>query len=345
QEQSLTHPAHVVVGTPGRVLQLLQRGSLILDGVRTLVLDEADRMLDMGFIDQIDAIVRHVPRERQTLCFSATLPEGVRALAAAVLATPEHITVDRQHAPGVISHAFLGAAESDKGRATLTLLAQHPLESAIIFCNTKAQCRAVYAALNAAGVHSLAFHGDLDQADRTLVMVRFANQSCRVLVATDVAARGLDIQGLDAVINYDLPFEPQTYVHRVGRTGRAGATGHAFSLVTPGQGARVQAICEVLGADHQTTPAPLDIDGPSPALAPPMVTLSISGGRKAKISAGDVLGALTAKGGVAGQDVGQIDRMEQVTFVAVKRAAAEAALRILRSTPIKGRRFRVARHG
>ncbi len=343
QAKSLQHPAQVVVGTPGRLLKHLTQGNLHLDALRCLVLDEADRMLDLGFIEPIRALLDFCPATRQTLCFSATLPDAVQALSAQIQRDPTAVRVDTHH-QAAIEHHFLSVTEDDKPLATLALLARERPASTLIFCNTKAQVRALCAELNDAGVHASAFHGDLDQRDRSLAVARFANQSCTVLVATDVAARGLDIDSLAAVINYDLPFKADTYVHRAGRTGRAGATGQAFTWVTPAQAPRLAAIEAALQRPCPLETAALHGGEALPDLAPPMITLSISGGRKQKLSAGDILGAITGDGELTGADVGQITRLDHLSFVAVRRAVARAALQRLQARPIKGRRYRAQWH-
>lgn len=339
QELSLKHQAHVAIGTPGRVLKLLQREALILDEVKTVVLDEADRMLEMGFIDQVSDILDYAPRKRQTLCFSATFPDDIKRFTKSMLKNPKEITVESHHDTAVISQTFYEIPAKDKAKATIEILAKHNPESTIIFCNTKDQCRRVRAELNKAGLHSLALHGDLDQKERTVALIRFANSSSKVLVATDVAARGIDIDDLAAVINYDLPFESETYVHRVGRTGRAGKEGLAVSLMVPGEEFRIEGINENMGTNFAAIPSKFQYGTNHPELEPPMVTISINGGRKNKISAGDILGALTSKGGIQGSDVGKIDRLDYLTFVAVKREVAKKALKIVETTPVKGKRF------
>ena len=340
QEQSLSHEAHIVVGTPGRILKLLERKSLILNEVKMLVLDEADRMLDMGFIDQIANIIRYAPKKRQTLCFSATFPDEIIKLSRSFLKNPEEIRVDTQHDEAVITQHFYKIPKADKCKAALALLLKYKPESALIFCNTKDECRRVGQKLNKAGLHSLALHGDLEQKERTEVLIRFSNGSSRVLVATDVAARGLDINNLGAVINYDLPFETETYVHRIGRTGRAGKEGLAFSLMVPGEEFRLNEINKFTKSDFSAELPDLKYSNDCSGLEPLMVTLSINGGRRNEISAGDILGALTSKDGISGSDVGKIDRLDYLTFVAVKREAADKAFKLLSSKPIKGSRFR-----
>ena len=341
QEHSLSHEAHIVVGTPGRILKLLERGSLVLKEVKTVVLDEADQMLDMGFIEQISDIIDYAPKNRQTLCFSATFPDEIKKLSRLILNNPVEIAVDTSHDSNVITHHFYQILKAQRTNAVLSLLASHRPDSTLIFCNTKDTCRRVKSDLNKAGLHALALHGDLEQKERTEVLIRFSNGSSNILVATDVAARGLDIDDLGAVINYELPFETETYVHRTGRTGRAGREGLAFSMVVPGEEFRVDQINKFMDGDFEIEDKDFEVDPKKPDLDPLMITLSINGGRKNKISAGDILGALTSKEGINGSAVGKIDRLDFLTFVAVKRDSADKAQRVLEDGHVKGRRFKV----
>lgn len=344
QELSLRHQAHVVIGTPGRVLKLLQRGSLQLDELGALVLDEADRMLDMGFAEQLENILQFVPSTRQTLCFSATFPPAVRRLTRTLLNTPVEIAVETQHEPAAIEQHFFAVAAAAKSETMIALLDRHRPPSTIVFCNTKDQCRAVTLQLSQAGYRALALHGDLEQKERTEILIQFANGSGPVLVATDVAARGIDIVDLGAVMNFDLPFVAETYVHRVGRTGRAGRSGLSLSLVLPNEEFRVQEIGTAMGQRFRTQTAAFPTAPPTAPPPPAMVTLSINGGRRQKIGAGDILGALTAGPGIDADDIGKIDRLDSLTFVAVKRQVASAALAVLQDAPIKGRRFLARRN-
>ncbi len=344
QELSLKHQAHIVVGTPGRILKLLERGSLIVDGLKTLVLDEADRMLDMGFMEEIQRIFSFLPSRRQTLCFSATFPEEVRELGRAFMKEPREITVESLHHPEVISQQFFEVLPSEKIPAVSGILGNLKPDSVLIFCNTKDSCRKTEEQLNKLGYHCLALHGDLDQSERTEVLIRFSNRSSRILVATDVAARGLDIDSIGVVINFDMPFESETYVHRIGRTGRAGKEGSACSLIRPREMARLDSINEFLDSDYSAEkPEYLteSMDSAAAGMQPEMVTLSINGGRKHKISAGDLLGALTSSSGINGKDVGKIDRLDTVTFVAVKRRVKARAIGVLENGKIKGRGYKV----
>ncbi len=344
QELSLKHQAHIVVGTPGRILKLLERGSLIVGGLKTLVLDEADRMLDMGFMEEIQSIFSFLPSRRQTLCFSATFPEEVRELGRDFMKKPREITVESLHRPEVITQRFLEVLPGEKISAVSGLLAYLKPDSVLIFCNTKDSCRKTEAQLNKLGYQVLALHGDLDQSERTEVLIRFSNGSSRILVATDVAARGLDIDSIGVVINFDMPFESETYVHRIGRTGRAGKEGSAYSLIRPLEIFRLKAINEFLESDYSAEKPVFNSDSLSSSVTgmqPGMITLSINGGRKNKISAGDLLGALTSSGGIDGKDVGKIDRLDTVTFVAVKRSLKERAVGVLGKGKIKGRHYKV----
>ncbi len=339
---SLSHGAHIVVGTPGRVLDHLDRASLALDALATLVLDEADRMLDMGFADEIKQVLKHCPAQRQTLMFSATYPEGVQALATRFMRQPQTVTIKETHAPEQIRQLFIEVTETQRLHAVSLLLKHHRPVSTLAFCNTKQQCRDLVAVLQAQGISALELHGDLDQRDRDQVLVRFANRSCSVLVATDVAARGLDIAQLEAVINVDISPEVEVHTHRVGRTGRAGESGLAVSLASMDEMGRVGNIEHAQGRAFEWLPlAVLQAAEDAPPPLPPMVTLQILGGRKEKIRAGDVLGALTKDLGLDGAQIGKISINEFSTYVAVAREIAPQALRGLSAGKVKGRSVKV----
>ncbi len=343
QIASLRHGAHVVVGTPGRVAKHVRDGRMVLNRVRTLVLDEADRMLDMGFADEVLDLVAGCPTPRQTLLFSATLGGDVRRVSAAIQSDPVAVSVGRRDAPQIVQRFVEIEAEDREHTLAAWLAAQRPA-SALLFCNTKLGCVAVAKGLRARGIDALALHGDLEQPDRERTLVRFANGSATVLVATDVAARGLDLTALAAVVNVELPFDPEVYVHRIGRTGRAGESGLALSLVTPEELPRLHAIeaCAGITAVLERAPEADDDPGERP-LAAPRVTLCIASGRRDKLRPGDVLGACTSPGGVAGAAIGKIDVGDRSTYVAVDRAQAAALLAHLQRTPIKGHRRHVTR--
>ena len=344
QRASLEHGAHIVVGTPGRIMDHLERGYLTLEGLNTLVLDEADRMLDMGFFDDIATVVKQTPKERQTLLFSATYPEGIEKLARQFMREPQHIKVAAPLAENTIEQRFYEVTRSNRLLAVAQLLLHFRPVSTLAFCNTKQQCKDLVTYLQEQGFNALALYGELEQRERDQVLAQFANRSCSVLVATDLASRGLDINQLEAVINVDITPDPEVHVHRIGRTGRAGAAGLALSLVSMNEMGAVGKI-----EQYQNSPStwyPLDGLAPSSshALVPPMRTLQILGGRKEKIRPGDVMGALTStEGGPAytREQIGKIQVTEFCTFVAVEYALAEAACNKLNQGRVKGKAVKV----
>ncbi|MEY4726622.1 MAG: ATP-dependent helicase DbpA [Pseudomonadota bacterium] len=341
QTQSLEHGAHVVVGTPGRIMDHLERGSLSLQGLKMLVLDEADRMLDMGFFDDIAKVARQCPQDRQTLLFSATYPEGIAKLASQFMREPQTVKVQAQHDAQKIKQIFYEVSHSERLHAVSQLLNHFRPESTLAFCNTKQQCRDLVAVLQAQGFSALALFGELEQRERDQVLVQFANRSCSVLVATDVAARGLDVANLEAVINVDVTPDPEVHIHRIGRTGRGDAEGLALSLVSMDEMGYVGRI-ELL-QNRESTWAPLSSLTPAAGgtLQPPMATLQIVGGRKEKIRAGDVLGALTGEAGFAKEQVGKINVNEFSTYVAVARSIAREAVQRLSAGRVKGKTVKV----
>jgi len=337
QVASLEHGAHIIVGTPGRISDHLQRETLTLEALNTLVLDEADRMLDMGFYDDIAAIAKYCPRERQTLLFSATFPEGIIGLSKRFLRTPKEVKLPEQRAPTSIRQRFYEIPDSERLATVGKLLNHFRPVSTIAFCNTKQQCHALAEVLHEQGFQALELHGDLEQRDRDQVLVQFANRSCSVLVATDVAARGLDIAQLEAVINVDVTPDPEVHIHRIGRTGRMDEAGWALNLVSGNEMGRVAGLEKAQGAPAKWHPvSELQPTGSGPLLAP-MVTLQILGGRKDKIRPGDVLGALTGEAGFTAAQIGKIQVTDQSTYVAVERAIGRDALRKLNAGKLKGK--------
>ena len=345
QVNSLAQPPHVVVGTPGRILAHLRRESLQTHALQTLVLDEADRMLDMGFIDDIEAIVACLPAARQTLLFSATWPEAIRNVSAQLQQAPQEITATAASQPLRISQVFHKVEDAEKLGALERVLAdtqqrRKAFTQALVFCNRRDEVDRVCAFLNQRGVSALALHGDREQRERDEVLLRFANGSCAVLVATDVAARGLDIAALPLVVSLDLARDIDTHTHRIGRTGRAGEAGRAVSLCTPRELERAERIAAAGGFRLSWSRWP---QAQAAARAqPPMATLVIQGGRRDKLRPGDILGALTGDGGLAGDEVGKIEITPVRSYVAIARGRALPARDRLRQAGIKKRRFRVA---
>ncbi|GAB3473620.1 ATP-dependent RNA helicase DbpA [Azotobacter salinestris] len=338
---SLEHGAHVIVGTPGRVQEHLKKGTLTLSGLNTLVLDEADRMLDMGFYDSIAEILGQTPARRQTLLFSATYPAGIEQLAAAFMKSPRRVEVESLHDDAQIEQRFYEIDPRQRLDAVVRLLGHFRPQSCVAFCHTRQQCQELAERLQAQGICAQALHGDLEQRERDQVLAMFANRSLSVLVATDVAARGLDIAGLEAVINVELARDPEVHIHRIGRSGRAGEKGLALSLVAPAEAGRAQAI-----EDLQRSPLnwceldSLEARSGEPLL-PPMTTLCIGAGRKDKLRPGDILGALTGEAGISGARVGKIAIFDFQAFVAVERGIAKQALKRLNEGRIKGRSLKV----
>ncbi len=338
---SLEHGVHIVVGTPGRLQEHLRKRSLRLSNLKILVLDEADRMLDMGFEEVITDVISYAPTHRQTLLFSATYSDPIRVISQQFQFKPISVSIDSNHQEGTIEQHFYQIEKAQRLNALGYLLSYHRPESSVVFCNTKRECQDIKNALDNCGFSVQALHGDLEQKHRDQVLVRFSNKSCSILVATDVAARGLDIKELQAVINYDLPWDPEIYVHRIGRTGRAGKKGLALSLCTEAELNRVTAI-----EDYQETKVQWDEVAPfqmnyQARFEPPMATLWINGGRKDKVRPGDILGALTGESGISGSEVGQIDIFDNHAYVAIKQDSADKALACLNKGKIKGRNFMV----
>jgi len=349
QIASLEHGAHIVVGTPGRIRDHLGRATLDLSKVQTLVLDEADRMTDMGFYDEIAGIVSACPKRRQTLLFSATYPDDIRTATALFLNDAVEVSVEATHTTGQIEQRFYEVGFDERDEVVGKLLGHFRPVSALAFCNTKVHCRELADSLRAQGFSALALYGELEQRERDEILVLFANRSCSVLVATDVAARGLDIANLEAVINVDVSKDTEVHVHRIGRTGRAGENGLALSLCAPNEKKWVRLIEQYQGVPvswHTLDELATDTLDAEPA---PMVTLVIMGGKKDKLRPGDVLGALTGDAGLTKEQVGKINVFEFMTYVALDRHIAEQAYQRLAAGnalgadfgAIKGRNFKM----
>lgn len=339
QRDSLVHAPHIIVATPGRLLDHLQKGTVSLDALKTLVLDEADRMLDMGFSDAIVEILGFAPAQRQTLLFSATWPEGIAAISTRFQREPLNIEIDSVDALPAVEQQFFEASRRQKIPLLMSLLSAHQPASCVVFCNTKKDCQEVCDALNEQRQSALALHGDMEQRDRDQTLVRFANGSSRVLVATDVAARGLDIKSLEMVINFELSWDPEVHVHRIGRTARAGESGLAISLCAPEEAQRAAILSEMLA---------LSLDWKEPVISSSvkplqaeMATLCIDGGKKAKMRPGDILGALTGDMGLDGADIGKIVMHPMHAYVAVRQSVANKAFKQLQQGKIKGKACRV----
>lgn len=339
---SLEHGAHIIVGTPGRLQDHLNKGYLDLQHVNVLVLDEADRMLEMGFQDAIDAIIEHIPKQRQTLLFSATYPEQIQKISRRIMNNPQQVTVAATHDNNTIEQSFYQVQNHQERMIALRLLLNHHQpESSVVFCNTRREVQEVAEELNNRGYSAIALHGDLEQKDRDQALIRFSNRSTRILVATDVAARGLDIDNLSAVFNFHVAHDQEVHVHRIGRTGRAGSKGLAFTFYSDKDDFKIKLLEDYL--DRNITPrelphvALLDITPPQSE----MITMRIEGGKKQKIRPGDIVGALTGQDGITGDQVGKIYLSDNWSYVAVQRDLLKVAFKKLSEGKLKGKKFRV----
>jgi ATP-independent RNA helicase DbpA len=346
QLASLTHDPHIVVGTPGRIQEHLKRSSLHGGGIKVLVLDEADRMLDMGFSEAIDDIVGRISKHHQTLLFSATYAEEIRQVSKRLQRDPVEVTVETPHEETTIEQRFHEVEPAQKLDALAQLLAKGTLrdeqaQHALVFCNMRKDVDAVAEELDKRGFSALALHGDMEQRDRDEVLVQFANRSCAVLVATDVAARGLDIVALPLVVSFDIAHDLDTHTHRVGRTGRAGENGLAITLVTPRERPKATNIEQQLGQPLPWHPLRVAPSRGKQLNLAPMKTVVIDAGRQDKLRPGDILGALTGDAGLDAKDIGKIDVFATRAYVAIRRDLANKALERLRAGKIKGRNFRV----
>lgn len=340
QRDSLVHAPHIVVGTPGRILDHLKRDNLDLSPLQTLVLDEADRMLEMGFRDDMEAIIGFTPEARQTLLFSATWPDTIASLSQRFQRDALAVATEDKAELPAIEQQFIEASANERGNLLSAMLSQEQPASCVVFCNTKRECDDIAAALNDRQISALALHGDLEQRDRERVLIRFANGSIRVLIATDVAARGLDIKSLALVVNFQLAWDPEVHIHRIGRTGRAGEKGMAVSFVAPDEMARANALEEYLSQKLNWVSASSLKGKSAQPLPATMMTLCIDGGRKAKIRPGDILGALTGEAGFSGDQIGKIDLTQTHAYVAIHAAQAKKALIKLKEGKIKGKSVR-----
>ena len=346
QIKSLQTGAQIIVGTPGRTLEFLKNKNFDAADLKTLVLDEADRMLDEGFTEEVSQIIDLLPPSRQTVFFSATFPESIEALSQKYQKNPKTVSVLQEKSSVPLIEQFIYSAEKpEKIETLMRILQQHPANSVLIFCRTKAAVAEINELLNQSHVATRALHGDLEQAQRDQTMALFRSGSLRVLVATDVAARGIDVDHLELVINFDMPSSTDIYLHRIGRTGRAGKSGVAVSIADAYEAAKVEELEHVLGKKLNR----LELGFKNKTVVAKvlqqskMKTIYISGGRKDKLRPGDVIGTLTAApNAIAAADIGKIELQETFTYVAVSFSVAEKALQKLTANKIKGRKFKVS---
>jgi ATP-independent RNA helicase DbpA len=333
QAESLAKGAHILIGTPGRIQDHLAKETLVLDSIKTLVLDEADRMLDMGFYDEIVKIGSNMPRAKQTLLFSATFPEKIEKLAKALLKQPVSIKVDTTLDQGKIDQIVYETA--DKFKTLTALIQSYKPESLLIFCNTKAEVISLTDKLVAKGHSAIDIHGDLDQRDRNEAVLLFSNGSKRIMVATDVASRGLDIKNIELVINYDLPSDKEVYTHRIGRTGRADASGTALSLYGPNESEKCAYITSEASAGEMKA---LRVDAAFKMISN-YDTLGLNGGKKTKLRKGDILGTLCKEIGLDVQDIGKIHIGDTLSYVALDHKVIDKTWKALKKVKIKKKKY------
>lgn len=366
QKSELKQKSHIVVGTPGRILEHLKEGTLVVDKVRYLVLDEADEMLNMGFIEQVEDILTYVPKERQTMLFSATMSEEIEHLASFYMSTDRNFVkmeASTKNTPHIL-HSYINVEEGFKEPLLLDLLTIENPDACIIFCNTKDVVDAVATYLDKARLPIDSLHGGMDQDDRLHVMADFRSGKIRYLVATDVAARGIDIDNVTHVINYDVPFEKESYTHRTGRTGRAGKTGLALTMVSTHDQRRWQEICDYAFDDtHELT----EVFAPSkrlvtrskarfekkinervvPKLArnkelnKDITKMYLNGGKKKKLRAIDFVGTLTSIKDVSAEDIGIITIQENVTYIEIMNGKGAYVIAEMQNRTVKGKNLKV----
>ncbi len=335
---SLRHGAHIIVGTPGRILKHLKKETLSLDDLDMLVLDEADRMLDMGFSEEINEVISFTKKRKQTLLFSATYTDEIIDISKNLQFEAVSVKTVSTEVANNIEERFYEVENHQKMDTLVNIFSNFKPQNVIVFTNTKIEAKEIAENLAKRKIDALAIHGDLEQYERNDVLVQFSNKSCPILVATDVAARGLDIKELSMVINYDLPHGDETYTHRIGRTGRAGADGLAFTLFSEYEADNAYEyknetrLFEDAGELKVTNGFEMKPDN---------ITLVIEGGKKDKVRAGDILGALTGDAGLKGSCIGKIDIYERQSYVAIERAFVYEAEKQLKNGKIKGRKFSV----
>lgn len=342
QLDSLKHGVHIIVGTPGRIQKHLDQRSLSLKKLQILVLDEMDKMLDMGFLDDIKTIIRSCPKQRQTLMFSATISQEIKNIAVEFMKEPHEVQIETAHSEQEIYQRFYEIKnQADKFPLLKAILLHYQPSSSLIFCNTKQQTTELVKMLVKEGFSAGALHGDLTQMARDEAIICFNNHSCPIIVATDIAARGIDIKELSAVINFELAFDHDVHIHRIGRTGRAGHKGLAFSLVTPADASLIHAIGsnQAHPLTWETQKTLLKTSGKIPF--PEMVTLRLQAGRRDKIRPGDILGALTKDAGLPASTIGKITITDDHAYVAIQQTTINAAYKYFQDGKLKGRKIKI----
>ena len=364
QIKELKQRVHVVVGTPGRTMDLIERGSLILENIKYLIIDEADKMLNMGFIEQVEAVINTLPREKVTMLFSATIHEEIEILCSKYMIKPIRVEVSPESKTvEKIEQVLYEISDSEKFNLLNKIIYIENPDSCIIFCRTKENVENLYLKMKNKGYSCSALHGGMLQDDRLETMLKFKNGEFSFLIATDVAARGIDIEDLSHIINYDIPVEKESYVHRIGRTGRAGSFGKAITFVNPHELKISQGIQDYIGYIIPKKEVPSEEEAnraqkifsikssnkpklktsKSLLLNKEITKIYINAGKKKKIRAGDIVGAVTGIDGVDAEDIGIVDIMDNYSYIDVLNGKGELILEALQYTMIKGKTIRAQR--
>ena len=364
QKEELKQKTHVVVGTPGRVIDHIERGTLALDQIKYLIIDEADEMLNMGFIDAVESIIEELPSDRVTMVFSATLPKDVENLCHKYMENPINIEIESTGiTTDTIEHMLIEVSEADKISLLKDITVVENPDSCMIFCRTKENVDTVFAELEDANYSCERLHGGLEQEDRFAVMNGFKMGNFRYLVATDVAARGIDVDSVSIVINYDVPMEKESYVHRTGRTGRAGNKGKAITLATPYEGKFIKAIERYIGFEIPVAEAPSQqevargkaafeekISGrrvvknnKTARINQDIMKLHFSGGKKKKIRAVDFVGTIAKIPGVTADDIGIITIQDTMSYVDILNGKGSLVIQAMENATIKGKKLKVSK--
>lgn len=364
QRDELKQKTHVVVGTPGRVMDHIERETLVLDQIKYLIIDEADEMLNRGFLADVEAILQELPRDRVTMVFSATFPNDIERLCQKHMNEPVRVAIESSGVTAsTIEHRLIEVRREDKLAVLQDVTVVENPDSCLIFCRTKEHVDTVYSELDKAGYSCERLHGGLEQEDRFAVMEGFKMGNFRYLVATDVAARGIDVDNVNLVINYDVPMEKESYVHRTGRTGRAGNAGKAITLATPHEGKFVRAIEAFIKFDIPEMDAPTEKEvarnqaafeekltgrrvvrnNKTARINQDIMKLHFSGGKKKKLRAVDFVGTIAKIPGVTADDIGIITINDQMTYVDILNGKGSLVLQAMESTPIKGKKLKVSK--
>jgi ATP-dependent RNA helicase DeaD len=364
QREELKQKTHVVVGTPGRVMDHIDRETLVLDEIKYLIIDEADEMLNMGFIDDVEAIIKELPRDRVTMVFSATLPKDVEALCHKYMKDPVNIEIESTGiTTDTIEHRVIEVKDEEKLSLLKDVTVVENPDSCLIFCRTKEHVDTVYSELEEANYSCERLHGGLEQQDRFAVMDGFKMGNFRYLVATDVAARGIDVDNVSLVFNYDVPMEKESYVHRTGRTGRAGKQGKAITFVTPYEEKFLRAIERYVGFEIPRMDAPSKgevakgkaafeekISGrrvvrnnKTARINQGITKLHFNGGKKKKLRAVDFVGTIAKIPGVTADDIGIITVHDQMSYVDILNGKGSLVIQAMENTPVKGKKLRVSK--